>query len=274
MSNRSLSYGKYLGWKRASLIGLPTSRKPLIYSGEGVDYIYQQLSSYSLSYQFICRPDAPIGNGNKLPRGSTLTKSQIHDFYKKIYNSGCENFIILIFENPSMEILGRVIPRHEISGGVFIFFEGYDNVKIEYVGQGFDVGDITRGITFHQSIVIPQWCIDKSASDKYIFDLFKSKLFKNEKISKREYEFSLKNRLEQLKLIEENIHPKEIEKEVFHLDYMSLDKFKTIYKKILAKIVVNRNLVELDNLGVLCNFYGSMIYVFEVWDPKRSVANS
>ena len=58
-------------------------------------------------------------------------------------------------KHPSTMLTGHYTPRYKTKGAIMVVFEKGDRVLIDYVGPGFDVGDITRGKTIHTAISIP-----------------------------------------------------------------------------------------------------------------------
>ena len=58
-------------------------------------------------------------------------------------------------KHPSTMLTGHYTPRYKTNGAIMVVFEKNDKILIDYVGPGFDVGDITRGKTVHTALEIP-----------------------------------------------------------------------------------------------------------------------
>ncbi len=63
---------------------------------------------------------------------------------------------MLCFAHPSQYFFGKTVERPYISEGLSIVIDWNKSITIEYVGQGFDAGELTRGNnTYHRSVVVP-----------------------------------------------------------------------------------------------------------------------
>ena len=103
----------------------------------------------------MCRVDAPFGQWGRIPRGRDIEVSRLNDYRERSAKSYLGS-ILLCFRHPSVFFTGRFIERWEIRGGINILIIWNSLIIIEYVGKGFDVGDLSRGIcSSHQTIKIP-----------------------------------------------------------------------------------------------------------------------
>ena len=150
-------------------------------------------------------------------------------------------------------------------------FEKEDRILIDYVGPGFDVGDITRGKTIHTAISIP-W---DSIYEKPIHNYKDAKMIGEGlfQITDKQYQVSRNNRINELTL---NLKEQEIEeiensipRETPKLDYKL---FKQLSDECIDKIIYGNFHMPSKPFGVMMNIYEGKFCVFEVWNIERSIS--
>ncbi len=211
----------------------------------------------------LCRPDAPIGNGNLLPRGFDVDPQLIPEKLKNIQGI-CKEAVLLVLKHPSIELTGKYIPRYKTSGASMTIVNSGESINIEFVGPGFDAGELTRGKTVHSSLVIP-WCELGEKAAHIIRDSYALGLSYN--MSDYDYKISREERIKEL--LRTGISENDLSSNIpMNVQRCTLD----ILKKVL--IVVEKTIFsETDfgkTYGIIMNFYEDNIYVFEVWQPLRS----
>lgn len=135
-------FGKTKGYVLGLEAGLSVSENAWLYTGEtdiGLDD----------GVRYICRPDGPMGVIVGMPRGRTLAPSQFPDFLTEIRRIDSDA-ALLILEMPTDPSSGRPIDRIDLDGAFVASVEGRE-LFFEFVGPGFDAGDITRGSCAHLS---------------------------------------------------------------------------------------------------------------------------
>lgn len=257
------NYGKVNGLLLAHKCNLSVATKGWICSSDN-DNLYLPVSKY----KYVCRPDAPKGLGNKLPRGRDLNSDEILTFYKEIKRK-CEKGILLIFEQPSVQLIGQYLPRYQTSGGVTVVIRNKKEVNIEFVGPGFDVGDLTRGKTVHSSLSIP--VSDIFEIPRYLYRLNKENIIGTRyDISEKEYKESRAQRIEELKTKLGEIT--NIEKYIpLKPTFLSLSLFKTLLLKCVEPILFSNDPQLNKVLCIMLNIYGTMFFVFEIYSPNRTL---
>lgn len=261
------TYGKVNGWALCKKLGLPTFSQMYIIS----DYIDESDATLADAFgtdPLLCRTDAPWGYGNMLPRGRNITIFQINNFLKEIKRRVPKG-VLLICVNPYNLNSNRIIPRYKIDGGIFVLFE-FDRVLIEHVGPGFDVGDITRGKSVHNRIIIPNSMIHDRPYE--IFKYSKINFPENfYSISPRDYKIAKINREQELvEVLNEqdfSIAKNEIPDSALPF---TLEMFKKLYQECIAKVIYSNIIIE-KPFGIMMNIYNNSFCVFEVWQKRRSL---
>lgn len=261
-----INYGKSNGLIAAFKNNFPVSTTGWICTSSS--NTVSEIPKSFLHNKFLCRPDAPSGLCSKLPRGIDLTLEQVLVFCENIQLK-VSNAIVLVFIHPSILLTGRYIPRYSLSGGVMVMVDKNDSVTIEYVGKGFDVGEITRGRHVHTSIKIPfsvLYEVLEIQSDRW--NNIKSITWEN--ISSDQYLQSRYFRIQELRNLlekETNINFDEIIQ--LEIPGISCDILNSIMK--LIKPILLSNSKRLGNtFGIMINLYENMPYVFEIYKPARS----
>ena len=262
LSNQYSHYGKANGLIFAHKLKLPVSNYGWICSSIN-DYIDLPDSEN----KYLCRPDAPKGMGNKLPRGKDLTSTEIISFMKEI-KSISEDGIVLIFQHPTLESCGHYIPRYQSTGGATVVINKKRDVTIEFVGPGFDAGDLTRGKTVHSTVIIPVEYIFEKQSRLYSFN-YKNIFGIRYDVSINQYRQSRESRIAELKM--KLGEAKDIDQFIpINPTYLSFEMFKSIFSTCVEPIFYSKD-TRLNNIfGIMMNIYRSNLYVFEIWNANRN----
>lgn len=262
------NYGKLNGWWLCSRYSLPTFTELYIVVGEINPFDNELLQIFGET-PLLCRTDAPFGKGASLPRGRNLSINNINEFLLEL-KSKCKESIILMCKNPSIQLTGKELQRYETGGGIMIIFEKYNQVIVELVGKGFDVGDITRGKAVHSSIVIPWNMILENPIKifKHCIYIEKNRYFL---IGTQDYLCSRETRINELvkNLKEENIIA--IDNAIpLEASKITLSLFEKIYYECIEKIAVKQDEIE-EPFGIMLNMYEGQFCIFEVWQMRRSI---
>lgn len=256
-------YGKTNGLLFAHKLKLPVSTYGWVCSS-----INDSIDLPDFKNRYLCRPDAPKGMGNKLPRGKDLKAVEIISFMKEIKNIS-EDGIILIFKHPTLELFGQYIPRYQSFGGATVVINKKKDVTIEFVGSGFDVGDLTRGKTVHTSVVIPIEDIFEKQSRLYRYN-FKNILGTRFDIPEKQYRHSRKERITELK--SKLGESQNIDKYIpVKPNYLSLGMFKSIFVTCIEPILFSNDPRLNKVFGIMMNIYRNNLYVFEIWNAERNI---
>lgn len=264
--NNYINYGKVRGLFAAFSYSLPVSKTGWVCSSPN-DSI-EKISEMHNDYRMLCRPDAPDGQSSKLPRGKDLSIGEIRSYCREV-QSVIPEAIILAFPHPSVDISGRYIPRYEVSGGVMVMVEKFQFIAIDYVGQGFDVGEITRGNNIHTSIVIPGESMHEMLAvpaeewpNRHDFSL--------QNISPKEYEASRKSRIKELSGYLEKSTKVAYEKVIpYHAPTFSLSILNQI-NSLIKPVIMSKSMKVGETFGIMINLYEENPYVFEIYSPTRS----
>ena len=227
-------YGKLKGWDICNSLGLPSFGDVYILS----DYIYvnnPKINELFGQEPLLCRTDAPIGQGYKMIRGRDVKLDNINSYLSEVKKCSKDG-IILMSKHPSTMLTGHYTPRYKTNGAIMAVFEKEDRILIDYVGPGFDVGDITRGKTIHTAISIPWDFIHEKPIHNYKdARMIGEGLFQ---ITDEQYQVSRNNRIKELTL---NLKEQEIDeiedsipKKTPKLDYKL---FKQLCDECIDKII-------------------------------------
>lgn len=261
------SYGKVNGWVLCKKLGLPTFSK-LYMVKDYIDVCEDSILSTFGKSPLLCRTDAPWGHGNKLPRGRNVTVMQINNFLKEIKQCTSKG-VVLIYKNPYGLDKQEIIPRYELDGGIFVLFE-FDRILVEHVGKGFDVGDITRGKTVHNSIVIPNCIMYDTPYEifKYSKVIFPDNFYT---ISSKDYKNDKINRENELVyVLNEQSYSTTKNKIPDFVQPLTLDLFKKIYQECIEKVIYT-DVVLRKPFGIMMNLFHDVFCIFEVWQERRSL---
>ncbi len=255
------TYRKCYGLLNASMCDLPIVSEGFIISGSLDEKDVQELV---LDYgdTVMCRPDAKYNSWYRLLRGKDICIEDILNYYNE--NRKCASeMILLCFKHPSIYFTGSKVERWGISGGINILFLWHSKIIVDYVGEGFDVGDISRGQTQpHQTITIDWSMVRKDLQS--IWDTLSYSI-----ISAGAYSESRKNRIEFLKgqgynlrILENNIP--------LLFEPMEYKCFQLLYKGCIIPVIWNKNLFnEQIPITILINRYQFKFHVFEIWESSK-----
>ncbi len=253
-------YRKTQGFLKAYLYGLPVVTKGVIIDEHLSDTDIKNVKSI-LGDVLVCRPDAPANKWYGLPRGKDLHPEDLNSFLtecKKINTKA----VLLCFMHPSIYFTGSIVERYEISGAANIIIDWGNSIDIEYVGSGYDCGELSRGFSGgHTTIRIPWVFID--CPSWFIWD---HSSIKN--ISPGEY---ARSRSARIKTLYNMGYPLETIESSIPTYYKSIDKklFCDIYEKCIKKIVKFEHDFDVEKpIMVMINLYGDKQHVFEIWNSK------
>ncbi len=101
-----------------------------------------------LPEKIILRADAKTGCAPTLGvRGTVATKDEVEAYIKDVKKHNPDGVVLCVDTNTENE--GK-----RIDGSFNVYFEWGEKVYIDYLGQGFDVGGITKGEDRHEVFVI------------------------------------------------------------------------------------------------------------------------
>lgn len=262
-------YGKLKGWDVCNSLGLQSFGNVYILS-DYIDTNNAKIREIFGEEPLLCRTDAPIGQGYKMIRGRDVKLDDINDYLTEVKKC-TDNGVILMSKHPSTMLTGHYTPRYKTKGAIMVVFEKKYRILIDYVGPGFDVGDITRGKTVHTAISIPWNSIyEKSIHNYKDAKMVGEGLFQ---ITDKQYKVSRENRINELTL---NLKEREIEKiknsiptETPRLDYKL---FKKLWDECIDKIIYGNFNMPSKPFGIMMNIYEEKFCVFEVWNIERSIS--
>ena len=264
-----MKYGKYKGWSLCKKFHLPAIDRVFVIN-HSISENDVTLRKILGKEPLLCRPDAPVGHGNNLIRGRDVRFDELNSFYNEVKQCNNEG-VILVSRHPSTIVAGHYIPRYLTNGAIMVIFEKNHQIVIEYVGPGFDVGDISRGKTVHSSIKIPWELVYEKSS--HIFWYAKQIFNGFSQITAEEYSVSRKRRIEELRyslgenaaIIEYSI-PRDV-------PVLSYDLFKKTIDECVNKILFSPYTLPTQPFGAMMNLYENKLCVFELWNIERSQIN-
>ena len=262
-------YGKLKGWDICNSLGLPSFGDVYILS-DYIDVNNLKIKELFGQEPLLCRTDAPIGQGYKMIRGRDVKLDNINSYLSEVKKCSKDG-VILMSKHPSTMLTGHYTPRYKTNGAIMAVFEKGDRILIDYVGPGFDVGDITRGKTIHTAISIP-W---DSMHEKPIHNYKDARMIGEVlfQITDEQYQVSRNNRIKELTL---NLKEQEIDeiedsipKKTPKLDYKL---FKQLCDECIDKIIYGNFQMPSKPFGIMMNIYEGKFCVFEVWNIERSIS--
>lgn len=268
LEKQSLGIFNFLSFRKCRGLALAWSYDlPVVKQGVIIDTPLTEEDEITLQeafglYPLLCRPDAPIGKWTHLPKGRDCTVTQINAFYKECLREN-PNSILLCFKSPSVYFTKKRIPRYSVSGGVNILIEWYKCIVIDYVGPGFDVGELTRGCNCsHQSFFVP-WNYIHYPPNQIFTDSINNHISQDAYINARDHRINtLASTFGYDITSVKQCIPQESVK-------MPRSIFLTIWKECISKIVKKVHyLHSMNDLVILVNLYEEKLHVIEVWDSK------
>lgn len=268
-----IQYARLNGWARAYHAGfLIASQCYIIVGGQPQQGEELRLWETAIYY---CRADMPWGQGNKFPRSRDILAKDIPSFYSEC-RAISEDAIVLCFLHPSIMLTGGYLPRFSTTGAVVAEFECGKRLLLEYVGAGFDSGDITRGKAVHFGWEIP-WQLLLDDSPLKIMQYMQSGGLCYFCIGQNGYNTLRESRISELNLaysqlpIGVGISEKAIRNAVPKTPQpMDIGTFQILYETCLKKAAHSVFAEHHDCFALFLNFYAGMPYVYEVWTPQRN----
>lgn len=261
-------YGKLSGWYLGKCIGL-NMVEPLFIMDKKIEKVEkEQIFAKLNSSYLLCRPDKPILSKTYLPEGKDVALEDINDYFCEV-RSYCSDAILLLIKPPSLLYNGSYQSRCKTDGGIVITVEYLTQVVIEVVGKGFDCGDITRGKTFHYSIVIPWGVFDGNIKSIYKFIKYGKTM---KAISDDEYAASIVQRKKRLlsgELIFGYDNTICFDEIYFRKPAFTYDFFQLIYSNILVRVIISDIIKREKSISIMANIYGKNISIFEACPIAR-----
>lgn len=214
-------------------------------------------------FPLFCRVDAEIGKASNLIRGKNVYLEDLNIYFAEAKMKN-ENSIVIFSKHPSVILTNKYIPRQKTKGGFLVTIEKYDKIRIEYVGEGFDPSEMTKGKMLHSGVYIPWELIYEKTSDIYKYCKTIPEL--SYQISKDEYLKTRDIRITELKecLNEENTQIPYV------VPILSYDLFKELYDNYISKIIYSDEKFP-DICGISANLYDREIAIIEVWEINRLI---
>lgn len=265
-------YARLNGWARAYHAGFPIAPQCYIIAGE--QFPQDEDLQLPEGVIYYCRADMPWGKGNNLPRSRDIFAKDIPSFYSEC-KALSEDAIVLCFLHPSIMLTGNYLPRFSTTGAVVAEFECGKHLLLEYVGAGFDSGDITRGKAVHFGWEIPWRLLDDSPLR--IMQYMQSGGLCYFHIKQDEYSALRESRISELDIAYSHLLTGPvINKEIIrnavpeNAQPMDIGTFKVLYDTCLKKAVHSVYAEHHNCFALIINFYAGMPYVYEVWTPQRN----
>lgn len=231
-------------------------------------YVINSLEDWKkVEYEFpvqtmTVRCDSPRGLDARLPGGQTFHRSKVDNYIKKVKSAVPDAVIIL--EDMKQDTNERI----HTQGGLNLDIKIGSNVYIDYVGPGFDCGELCKGKAAHEVWNIP-WdevpFIKDSAMEKF-------KVFK---INQKEYTETMKKRIDFLL----NIYPDRKEEIFKAIPKNFIGITKNIFKNVIDELLIclwlqQEELIndKLNSFGVETNILkNERIIPMEIAIPDRFV---
>jgi len=266
--NSYSDFGKVSGWRLCFQTGISTfSELHIIH-----DWCTQREieNSFSAPYLF-CRADAPIGYGNKLPRGRIIPPAELYPYVREV-SKVCNQAVVLVYSKPEAKIgatLLRNPSRSETSGAIMVIMENKTYVYIEHVGKGFDIGDITRGKAVHNSIRIPWDILFEDPSQIYRSVYYDFPMYSYH-VSETNYSIQRLERINQITSLNEEKNENCGEKIPYYAEFLTLTLFKKIFEELINKVILQQLNLRYPTIGIMINIYEGNFCALEIWTPSRS----
>lgn len=262
-------FRKVKGLLHAFQLGLPVPREGFLYvdTSDAIRLVGSR-EGYSV---VLCRPDSPIEDSFRLPRGRDIAIDEIPLFLVMIRKK-CPTAIVIGFKHPSIAISGSYVPRYQTEGAVSVYWEKTVGITVEHVGPGFDVGDLTRGKTVHSRLWIPWNERYGRAKDwlRYSEHVHRTSWH----ISEVEYAIARNSRIQELTRELGEIRLKDIQSSIpttsLRCGLPTLKRIQLeIIENILYSSVEDRDLAESTRFLVMANIYKAGTSVLELWLPDQ-----
>ena len=223
-------YGKLKGWDVCNSLGLQSFGDVYILR-DYIDINNSKIRDIFGDELLLCRTDAPIGQGYKMIRGRDVKLDDINNYLKEVKKC-TEDGVILMSKHPSTMLTGHYTPRYKTNGAIMVVFEKGDRILIDYVGPGFDVGDITRGKTVHTAIQIP-W---NSIYEKPIHNYKDAKMVWKGlfQINNAQYKVSRNNRINELVSNLKEQEVQEIEESIPQIHKICPHIYSALFQRVFS----------------------------------------
>ncbi len=256
------TYRKCSGFLNAYLFGSPVVTRGVIVDNYLSPTDIEKIKS-TVGDTLMCRPDAQFKNWFKLPRGRELKVEEINDFLALCKKSNTEA-ILLCFSFLSVYFTGRYIDRYLKTGSANVVIDWGKSITIEYVGQGFDGGELTKGKgNSHTSVSIP-WEVSEWPAE---FIWHNSTTH----INNINNEMYSKFRKERIKALVELEYPQDkVEAAIpSYPVYMSKKVFINVFRNCVKNsIKCSENFDHKVPTMVLIDLYDQKCHVVEVWNSN------
>lgn len=254
------SYRKCQGFCKSYLYGLPIVPRGVVINEALSDTEILKIKNV-LGNTLMCRPDAPINNWYNLPRGRELKIEDINSFLRECKEKN-EEAILLCFQFPSVYFTGKYMQRYERTGAFNVVIDWEKGIYIEFVGKGFDGGELTKGKNrYHAKVDIPWHLVNWPSY--FVLDFASV-----ETISKHEYDISRRLRVEFLKDLRYNLT--EVNKSIPKVPTpLSKQMFASLFKNCITNVLRGRkNFNRKAPTMLLIELFETKFYVVEVWDSN------
>ena len=256
-----MGYSKIKGWELCRQLNLITIKEYYIMDGELKELPFRFRGN---SIPLFLRGDTIGMDRFKLPHGIDLISYTVNDinlFYKKLTKISPHS-ILLFAEHPSIMMVGHYIPKELADGGISIDIIFGNKIILEYVGKGFDVGEITRNKGIHSCLIIP-WSYLYEPVNK-IFNLISRSKFRYD-ISDEQYARMRENRINELNNRATRDMKKYLERCIPQkCSGISFSLFQKIYYECIHKIIPNRRINQYGEIVLVGNIYENKICFFEL----------
>lgn len=255
------NYRKTKGLLQAYLYHLSVVPKGILVDNylteEDITAIKEEIGDF-----FMCRPDAPVCEWQGLPRSRELRIEDINSFLtecRKIKPKA----VLLCYYHASLYFTGKIIERFNTKGAINVIIDWGKSVDFDYVGPGFDGGELTRGRnSSHSHIHIPWYLTDWPAH--FIWNKINVC-----NISQIDYKNSRKRRIDSLAEIsyEKDVMEKKIPLSPGTID---VELFCEIYEKCVRNVIkYPENFNPKNPIMIQIGLYtGNQMHVSEIWDSK------
>lgn len=254
------NYRKTQGFLKAYLYGLSVVPKGVIIDDYLSDADILNVKSI-LGNILMCRPDAPVNEWYGLPRGKDLNPEDLNSFLtecKKINTKA----VLLCFMHPSIYFTGSLVERYKISGAVNVIIDWGNCIDIEYVGSGYDCGELSRGFSSSHTTISTPWIF----TDCPPWFMWNHSSIKN--VNQEEY---AQSRISRIKTLCDMGYPLEIIKSSIPAHYKNMDKklFCDIHEKCIKKIIKSGGDFDVKSpVMIMINLYEDQQHIFEIWNSK------
>ncbi|MBR6964852.1 hypothetical protein IKH83_00865 [Candidatus Saccharibacteria bacterium] len=238
----------------------PFEKMAIISSAEEWETIRSQFGKF-----VVQRVDFPIGMSTKCSFAGTSGYPDDLPRALKMVQAENPNGVILV-----MDTKETTVPRYLYDGGFNAVFSTNKSVTIDFVGKGFDGGELTKGLAVHEHFEIP-WkevlFIRNRADILRISGTFYRHVYTDKYAEQRKarVEFLIKQCGYEKELVEAHI-PKNF-KPLYN--YLISDFMENIVVPLVTKAPEMSRVDGLKIFGVQGNFVRGKVQPFEIFIPDR-----